>query len=77
MVVFPFVQYGLVAPLVVDGSPDTESPLVVWGLMVSQVVVPCAAEELVIVLCGARIGGHCGWPQCLGPAPCKSTCSES
>ena len=29
VVVFPFVQCGLVAPLVVDGSPDTESPLVV------------------------------------------------
>ena len=40
MVVFPFVQCGLVAPLVVDGSPDSVSPfvLVVWGLKVSQVV---------------------------------------
>ena len=27
------------------------------------------SEELVLVQCGARIGGHCGWPQCLGPAP--------
>ena len=25
------------------------------------------SEELVVVLCGARIGGHCGWFQCLGP----------
>ena len=33
--VFPFVQCGLVAPLVVDGSPDSVSPLVVWGLMTS------------------------------------------
>ena len=25
-----------------------------------------------VVLCEVkRIGGHCGWPQCLGPAPCK------
>ena len=22
-----------------------------------------------LVLCRARIGGHCGWPQCLGPVP--------
>ena len=52
VVVFPFVQCGLVAPLVVDGSPDSVSPLVVWGLMVSQVgglvsqvVVPCAVRS--------------------------------
>ena len=25
-----------------------------------------------VVLCGARIGDHCGWPPCSG----KSTCSE-
>ena len=37
LVVFPFVQCELVAPLVVDGSPDSVSPLEVWGLMVSQV----------------------------------------
>ena len=37
VVVFPFVQCGLVAPLVVDGSPDSVSPLVEWGLKVSQV----------------------------------------
>ena len=37
VVVFPFVQCGLVAPLVVDGSPDSVRPLVVWGLKVSQV----------------------------------------
>ena len=40
VVVFPFVQCGLVAPLVVDGSPDSVSPLVVRGLMVSQVGFP-------------------------------------
>ena len=68
VVVFPFVQCGLVAPLVVDGSPDTESPLVVWGLMVSQVVVPCAVRSWLLYC----VGGHCGWPQCLGPAPCMS-----
>ena len=33
--VFPFVQCGLVAPLVVNGSPDSVSSLVVWGLMTS------------------------------------------
>ena len=35
--VFPFVQCGLVAPLpvVVDGSPDSVSSLVGWGLMTS------------------------------------------
>ena len=37
LAVFPFVQCELVAPLVVDGSHDSVSPLVVWGLMVSQV----------------------------------------
>ena len=78
VVVFPFVQCGLVAPLVVDGSPDTESPLCSVGVNGFTGSGSMCSEELVIVLCGARIGGHCGWPQCLGPAPCtcKSTCSE-
>ena len=52
VVVFPFVQCGLVAPLVVDGSPDTESPLVVWGLMVSQVVVPCTVRSWLLYCVG-------------------------
>ena len=41
MVVFPFVQCGVVAPLVVDGSTDSKSSCSVGdgpGLMVSQVV---------------------------------------
>ena len=56
VVVFPFVQCGLVAPIVVDGSPDSVSSLVVWRvngftgrwLMVSQVVglvVPFAVRS--------------------------------
>lgn len=36
VVVFPFVQCGLVAPLTVDGSPDSVSHLVVWGLTLYQ-----------------------------------------
>ena len=46
--VFPFVQCGLVAPLVGDGSPHSVSPVVVWELMVSQVVglvVPFAVRS--------------------------------
>ena len=70
VVVFPFVQCELVAPLVVDGSPDTKSSCSVGvnGFTGSGFTCICS-EELVLVLCGARIGGHCGWPQCLGPAP--------
>ena len=70
VVVFPFVQCELVAPLVVDGSPDTKSSCSVGvnGFTGSGFTCICN-EELVLVLCGARIGGHCGWPQCLGPAP--------
>ena len=70
--VFPFVQCGLVAPLVVDGSPDSVSPLVAWGLMVSQVVglvIPFAVRS-----CVGLGWGICSWPQHLGPAPYKSTC---
>ena len=39
-----------VAPLVVDGSPDSVSPLVAWGLMASQVVglvIPFAVRSCV------------------------------
>ena len=66
----PFVQCELVAPLVVDGSPDTKSSCSVGvnGFTGSGFTCICS-EELVLVLCGARIGGHCGWPQCLGLAP--------
>ena len=41
VVVFQFVQCELVTPLVVDGSLPL-SPLVVWGLTVSQVVASFA-----------------------------------
>ena len=70
VVVFSFVQCELVAPLVVDGSPDTKSSCSVGvnGFTGSGFTCICS-EELVLVLCGARIGGHCGWPRCLGPAP--------
>ena len=70
VVVFPFVQCGLVAPLVVDGSPDSVSPLVVrevngfTGRVGSGGSI--CSEELVVVLCGARIGSYCGWPSVWG-----------
>ena len=66
----PFVQCELVAPLVVDGSPTIKSSCSVGvnGFTGSGFICICS-EELVLVLCGARIRGHCGWPQCLGPAP--------
>ena len=66
----PFVQCELVAPLVVDGSPTIKSSCSVGvnGFTGSGFICICS-EELVLVLCGARIGGHCGWPQCLGTAP--------
>ena len=44
----PICPTRLVAPLVVDGSPDSVSPVVVWALMVSQVVglvVPFAVRS--------------------------------
>ena len=59
VVVFPFVQCGLVAPLVVNGSPDSKSPCSVGvngftgrGLMVSQVVVPCAVRSWLLYCVG-------------------------
>ena len=74
MVVFPFVQCRLVAPLVVDGSPDSVSPRSegVNGVTgrVSQVVHgsggSICSEELVVVPCGAKIGGYCGWSSVWG-----------
>ena len=57
----PFVQCELVAPLVVDGSPTIKSSCSVGvnGFTGSGFICICS-EELVLVLCGARIRGHCG-----------------
>ena len=63
--VFPFVQCGLVAPLVVDGYTDSKSSCSVGdgpGLSSGSGGFICiCSEEMVVVLCGSRIGGHCGW----------------
>ena len=37
-----------------------------------SLVVGLGSEKLVIVLCGAIIGGHCSWPQCFGPLTLQS-----
>ena len=71
VVVFQFVQCEL---LVVDGSPTIKSSCSVGvnGFTGSGFYCICS-DELVLVLCGARIGGLCGWPQCLGPAPVQGS----
>ena len=68
--VVPFVHCKLVAPLVVDGSPTIKSSCSVGvnGFTGSGFICICS-EELVLVLCEARIGGPLWLPQCLGPAP--------
>jgi hypothetical protein len=56
--VVPFVHCKLVAPLVVDGSPTIKSSCSVGvnGFTGSSFICICS-EELVLVLCEARIGG--------------------
>ena len=45
----------------------TVSPLLVWGMgqgftgSGSGGFICICSEEMVVVLCGSRIGGHCGW----------------
>ena len=59
VVVFPFVQCRLVAPLVVDGSRDSKSSCSVGinGFTSSGYggFICYCSEELVVVLCGFRI----------------------
>ena len=60
VVVSPFVQCELVTPRWFPTSKSSCS-VGVNGFIGSGFICICSVE-----LCGARIGCHCGWPQCWG-----------
>ena len=69
VVVSPFVQCELVAPRWFRSPTSKYSCSVGVNSFIGSGFICICSEEL----CGARIEGHCGWPQYLGSAPVQGS----